>query len=139
VTAVVPTPIPDNMYATKATGDAIVASVAINLPSNLTNLFLEQMIFKLLLGVTIPSLEVPTLINQPASKAFVDGRIEVAGKTLTITITTPGSYSFVGANKANIVKTEYFLFGGSCGGLNGAVVSGTIGNGGGIVVLYCVV
>ena len=131
VTAVVPTPIPDNVYATKATGDAIVASTTINLPSNLTNLFTGTNDFQAFTGVTIPSLEVPTLSNQPASKAFVDGRIEVAGKTLTITITTPGSYSFVGANKANIVKTEYFLFGGSCGGLNGAVVSGTMGNGGG--------
>jgi len=83
-------------------------------------------------GVSIPQLEIPTALQQPASKAYVDGKIEVAGKTLTYTITTAGTYSFININRANIAKIDYWLFGGSCGGYSGAVVSGTIGNGLGI-------
>jgi hypothetical protein len=80
-------------------------------------------------GVSIPSLEIPTALQQPASKAYVDGKIEVAGKTLTYTITQSGVYNFANINRANIAKIDYWLFGGSCGGYSGAVVSGTIGNG----------
>jgi hypothetical protein len=130
ITAAVPVaPIPDNILSTNAIANSIIGSVAINIPANLTNTFSGTQTFSDFVGVTIPSLEVPTLINQPASKAYVDGKVEVAGNTLTITILTPGVYSFVGADKASIVKTDYFLFGGSCGGAVGAVVSGTLGNG----------
>ena len=83
-------------------------------------------------GVSTPQLEVPTSINQPASKAYVDGKIEVGGKTLTYTILTSGTYNFVNVNRANIAKVDFWLFGGSCGGYSGAVVSGTIGNGCGL-------
>lgn len=75
--------------------------------------------------------EDPTSAFQPASKAYIDAKIEVAGKVLTYTITTPGTFSFVGVNRANIAKIDYWLFSGSCGGFSGAVVSGTIGNGSG--------
>ena len=83
-------------------------------------------------GVSIPQLEVPTSLQQPASKAYVDGKIEVGGKTLTYTILTSGTYNFANVNRANIAKVDYWLFGGSCGGFSGAVVSGTIGNGCGL-------
>ena len=93
------------------------------------NTFTGTQDFTLFAGVGIPQLEIPTALQQPASKAYVDGKIEVAGKTLTYTITTAGSYSFIGINRANIAKIDFWLFGGSCGGWSGAVVSGTIGNG----------
>jgi hypothetical protein len=84
-------------------------------------------------GVGLVSLESPTLANQPASKAYIDAKIEVAGKVLTYTINTPGSYNFASVvNRANIAKIDYWLFGGSCGGASGSVVSGTIGNGNGV-------
>jgi hypothetical protein len=83
-------------------------------------------------GVAIQSLEAPTLTTQPASKAYVDAKIEVAGKTLTYTITQSGVYNFVNVNRANVAKIDFWLFGGSCGGYSGAVVSGTIGNGCGL-------
>jgi hypothetical protein len=84
-------------------------------------------------GVSTPQLEAPTALNQPASKAYVDAKIEVGGKTLTYTITTSGAYNMSAlVNRANIAKVDFWLFGGSCGGFSGAVVSGTIGNGCGL-------
>jgi len=84
-------------------------------------------------GVSILNLETPTLANQPASKAYIDAKIEVAGKVLTYTISTPGTYNFASVvNRANIAKIDFWIFGGSCGGASGAVVSGTIGNGNGV-------
>lgn len=78
-------------------------------------------------------LQVPTASNQVASKAYIDGKIEVAGKTLTYTLTTPGSYNFANINRANIAKLDFILFGGSYNGSNsGAVVSGCIGNANGL-------
>jgi hypothetical protein len=133
ITAAVPTnPIPSNLLSTIGIANAITTGTTINIPSNLSNTFTGTQTFSDFVGVTIPSLEVPTLINQPASKAFVDGKIEVAGNTLTITILTPGTYSFIGADKASIVKVDYTLYGGSCSNLCGAVVSGTLGNGCGV-------
>jgi len=130
ITAAVPTnPIPSNLLATLGIANAITTGTTINIPANLSNTFTGTQTFSNFVGVGTLQLEVPTSINQPASKAFVDGKIEVAGNTLTITITTPGVYSFVGADKASIVKTDFFLFGGSCAGAVGAVVSGTLGNG----------
>jgi len=97
----------------------------------LNNTFTGTNTFSGFAGVSIPSLEIPTALQQPASKAYVDGKIEVAGKTLTYTITQSGVYNFANFNRANIAKIDYWLFGGSCGGYSGAVVSGTIGNGNG--------
>jgi uncharacterized membrane protein len=78
-------------------------------------------------------LQVPTASNQVASKAYIDGKIEVAGKTLTYTILTPGTYNFPNINRANIGKIDFILFGGSLSGvLSGSVVSGCIGNGNGL-------
>ncbi len=80
----------------------------------------------------IPSLLIPTLDNQIASKAYVDGMIEVSGKTLTYTITVPGSYNFNFVNRSNIAKIEFILFGGSYFGTqSGSMWSGTVGNGNG--------
>ena len=103
-------------------------------PSGLTalnNTFSGTQNFTGFVGVASPQLEVPTALQQPASKAYIDGKIEVAGKTLTYTITTAGVYNFANFNTALIAKVDYWLFGGSCGGYSGAVVSGTIGNGNG--------
>jgi len=81
----------------------------------------------------IPSLLIPTQDLQLASKAYVDAKIEVSGKTLTYTITTPGTYNFSFINRANIVGIEFILFGASYGGaLSGSVYSGKIGNANGI-------
>jgi len=84
----------------------------------------------------VPSLLEPTLAQQAASKGYIDGKVELAGKSVIYQLTTPGTYSFTGANLvngtlANIGKIDYWLFSGSCGGASGAVVSGTIGNGNG--------
>jgi hypothetical protein len=94
-----------------------------------SNTFTGTQNFTDFVGVSNPQLEIPTLPSQPASKAYVDGKIEVAGKTLTYTITQSGIYNFANINKANIAKIDFWLFGGSCGNFSGAVVSGTIGNG----------
>lgn len=85
--------------------------------------------FNAFCGVSLPSLQVPTLSNQASSKAYVDGKIEVAGKCLTYTFTTPGTYNFPNVNRPNIAKIDFWLFGGSLNGdTSGSVVSGTIGN-----------
>lgn len=77
----------------------------------------------------IPSLLVPTLENQLASKVYVDARLEVAGKTLTYTILTPGAYSFSFINLDKIIGIDFCLFGGSLNNLtSGAFYSGKIGN-----------
>lgn len=78
-----------------------------------------------------PSLVIPTLPNQAVTKAYVNALIQRAGGTTTFTIATPGPYSFTNISKNNIRKIDYWLFGGACAGFSGAVVSGTIGNGGG--------
>lgn len=85
-------------------------------------------------STVVPSLLEPTLPQQAASKGYVDGRVELAGKSVMFQITTPGLYNFSSANLtngtlANVGKIDYWLFSGSCGGASGAVVSGTIGNG----------
>lgn len=82
--------------------------------------------------LNIPSLLVPTLDNQLASKLYVDNRIEVAGKTLTYTILTPGTYNFDFINRPEIIGIEFMLFGGSVNNSHsGAMYSGKIGNGNG--------
>jgi len=104
-------------------------------PSSLlttANTFVGTQTFTTFCGVPTTQLLVPQLINQPASKAYIDGKIEVGGKCLTYTILTPGSYNFANANRANIAKIDFWLFSGSCGGYSGSVVSGTIGNGCGL-------
>jgi len=100
------------------------------LPSGISNNITGNNQFTLNPSVSnIPSLLIPTLNNQLASKIYVDSRLEVAGKTLTYNITTPGSYNFEYINRANIAKIEFILFGGSYNGTHsGAMWSGTIGN-----------
>ena len=70
-----------------------------------------------------------SLTNQAIVKFYADTTIEAGGKTLTSVITTSGNYYFSGTNRANVAKIDYLLFGGSCGGASGSVVTGTIGNG----------
>jgi hypothetical protein len=119
--------IPADLYSYTSMTNYTTANSSGILSAN--NTFSGTQDFTLFAGVGIPQLEIPTALQQPASKAYVDGKIEVAGKTLTYTITTAGTYSFIGINRANIAKIDFWLFGGSCGGYSGAVVSGTIGNG----------
>lgn len=89
--------------------------------------------FNAFVGVAPASqLENPTATAEPASKAYIDAKIEAAGKTLTFTISTAGNYTFANINRANVAKIDYWLFSGSCGGYSGSVVSGTIGNGNGV-------
>jgi hypothetical protein len=89
--------------------------------------------FSTFVGVAPASpLENPTTATNPASKAYIDAKIEAAGKTLTFTISTAGNYTFANINRANVAKLDYWLFSGSCGGYSGSVVSGTIGNGNGV-------
>ena len=103
-----------------------------SIPSNSTNDIRGNNTFSLSPLVSTPSLLIPTQNLQLASKAYVDAKIEVSGKTLTYTITTPGTYNFSFVNKANIVGIEYMLFGASNGtSLSGSYVSGKIGNGNG--------
>lgn len=106
-------------------------STDVNLTQNATNTWTGTNTFNAFVGVAPASpLEVPALAQNPASKAYIDGKIEVAGKAVTFVITTPGTYNFGNANVSAIGKIDYILFSGSCGGTNsGAVVSGTIGNG----------
>lgn len=85
----------------------------------------------------VPSLLDPTGPQQAASKGYVDGKIELAGKAVVYSITTPGTYNFNAAtllngSLANVGKIDYWLFSGSCSGASGSVVSGTIGNGSGV-------
>jgi hypothetical protein len=88
-------------------------------------------------GTIVPSLLVPNIPAQAASKDYVDKRIEATGKAVTIVITSGGSFNFEDAELstdgiAAIGKIDYILFGAGCAGqASGAVVSGTIGNGGG--------
>jgi hypothetical protein len=121
---------PYNLYSHISMTNYTGANPSSLLSSN--NTFTGTNTFSGFAGVSIPSLEIPTALQQPASKAYVDGKIEVAGKTLTYTITQSGIYNFANINKANIAKIDFWLFGGSCGGYSGAVVSGTIGNGCGV-------
>ena len=85
----------------------------------------------------VPSLLDPTLPQQAASKGYIDGKVELAGKSVIYQILTPGTYNFTdaaltGGSLANVGKIDYWLFSGSCGGASGAVVSGTLGNGNGV-------
>lgn len=76
-----------------------------------------------------PAMLIPTTDKQVASKLYVDNRLEVAGKTLTYTITTAGTYNFDFINRSLIVGIEFILFGGSyLGTHSGAMWSGKIGN-----------
>lgn len=85
----------------------------------------------------VPSLLEPTLPQQAVAKGYIDGKVELSGKSIMFQILTPGTYNFTdatltGGSLGNIGKIDYWLFSGSCGGASGAVVSGTIGNGQGI-------
>jgi len=85
----------------------------------------------------VPSLLVPTLPQQAASKGYIDGKVELAGKSVIYEILTPGLYNFtdatlIGGSLENVGKIDYWLFSGSCGGASGSVVSGTLGNGNGV-------
>lgn len=105
-------------------------STQVDLTKNATNTWTGTNTFNVFVGVATASpLEVPTALQNPASKAYIDGKIEVAGKAVTFVITTPGIYNFGNANIASIGKIDYILFSGSNGQDSGAVVSGTIGNG----------
>ena len=71
----------------------------------------------------------PVNLNDATIKAYVDGAIEVAGNTLTYTLNAPNTiYNFSNINRANIAKIDYILFGGSCDGNSGSIVTGCIGN-----------
>lgn len=86
----------------------------------------------------VPSLLDPTLPQQAASKGYIDGKVELAGKSVIYEILTPGVYNFTdaaltGGSLANVGKIDYWLFSGACvAQASGAVVSGTLGNGNGI-------
>ena len=112
---------------------SVIGASPIDLTKNATNLWSGTNTFTNFVGVSVGSpLLLPSDPQNPVSKTYIDGKIEVAGKALTYVITTPGTYNFANANIANIGKIEYWLFSGSCGGSSGAVVSGTIGNGCGL-------
>lgn len=100
------------------------------IPSSVSNIFTGNNQFINNIQVSnVPSLLVPTLDNQLASKVYVDARIEVSGKTLTYTILTPGSYNFDFINRSDIIGIEFLLFGGSVNNnTSGAMYSGKIGN-----------
>lgn len=101
-----------------------------DLTKNATNTWTGQNTFTGFVGIDLFSpLEVPTALQNPASKAYIDGKIAVAGKAVTFVITTPGVYDFANVNIGAIGKIDYMLFSGSNGQDSGAVVSGTIGNG----------
>jgi len=85
----------------------------------------------------VPSLLDPTLPQQASSKGYIDGKVELAGKSVIYEILIPGTYNFTdatltGGSLVNVGKIDFWLFSGSCGGASGAVVSGSIGNGNGI-------
>jgi hypothetical protein len=103
------------------------------IPDSVSNKFTGNNQFNNNIQVSnIPSLLVPTLDNQLASKVYVDAKIEVAGKTLTYTILTPGTYNFDFINRPEIIGIEFMLFGGSVNNSHsGAMYSGKIGNGNG--------
>lgn len=100
------------------------------IPSSVSNIFTGDNEFTNNIQVSnVPSLLVPTLDNQLASKVYVDARIEVSGKTLTYTILTPGNYNFDFINRSDIIGIEFLLFGGSVNNnTSGAMYSGKIGN-----------
>jgi hypothetical protein len=121
----------NNLFTSQATSDYIITFPSTLLSTQ--NSFSGSNTFSgSFTGVSTPQLEVPTIINQATSKAYVDGKIEVAGKTLTFVLTTAGTFNFANFNRANIAKCDFWLFSGSCGGSSGSVVSGTIGNGCGL-------
>lgn len=86
----------------------------------------------------VPSLLDPTLPQQAASKGYIDGKVELAGKSVIYEILTPGTYNFTdatltGGSLANVGKVDFWLFSGAClAQASGSVVSGTIGNGNGV-------
>lgn len=86
----------------------------------------------------VPSLLDPILPQQAASKGYIDGKVELAGKSVIYEILTPGVYNFtdaelIGGSLANVGKIDYWLFSGACvAQASGSVVSGTLGNGNGI-------
>jgi len=109
---------------------AVGDSTDVDLTKNATNTWTGTNTFTAFVGVDLFSpLENPTLPQNPASKAYIDGKIEVAGKAVTFVVTTPGSYNFANANIGAIGKIDYMLFSGSNSQDSGAVVTGTIGNG----------
>lgn len=123
------TSVSDNKLLNKTQCDNFVDNFQ-TIPSSSSNEFTGNNQFTNNMQVSnIPALLIPTLDNQLASKTYVDARIEVSGKTLTYTITTPGTYNFDFINRANIAGIEFTLFGGSVGGnISGVVYSGNIGN-----------
>jgi len=123
-------PVPTNILL--GYNDMVSAGVSnsADLTKNATNTWTGINTFTGFVGVAPASpLEVPTALQNPASKAYIDGKIDVAGKAVTFVITTPGVYNFANANIGAIGKIDYMLFSGSNGQDSGAVVSGTIGNG----------
>lgn len=100
------------------------------IPASVSNTFTGNNQFTLSPELyNIPSMLIPTADDQLASKLYVDARLEVAGKTLTYTITNTGSYNFDFINRSLIVGIEFILFGGSYSGTHsGAMWSGKIGN-----------
>jgi len=109
-------------------------SATVDLTKNATNTWTGTNTFTNFVGVAPGSVLLdPIALQNPASKAYIDAEIEVAGKAVTFEITTPGIFNFgVVQNVANIGKIDYILFSGSNGQDSGAVVSGTIGNGVGL-------
>lgn len=116
-----------------------VAAVFTDITQNDTNTFSGANTFSGTIqadNTIVPSLLDPTLPQQAASKGYIDGKVELAGKVVIYQILVPGTYNFEAANLvngtlANVAKIDYWLFSGSCGGASGSVVSGTIGNGNG--------
>ena len=126
------TSVSDNKLLNATQCDNFIANFQ-TIPGSISNTFSGNNQFNNNITVqNIPSLLIPTLDNQLASKVYVDSKIEVSGKTLTYTVLTPGSYNFDFVNRDNIIGIEFLLFGGSVNNTHsGAMYSGKIGNGNG--------
>lgn len=122
------TPITDNMLVGLSDFNNYITTAPTSLTTNPSNIFTGTNNFTNTFQVGSVQLEIPSQPNQLATKGYVDNEIEVAGKTLTYTITTPGTYNFSIIDRTKIGKIEYILFGGGRAGASGAMLSGSIGN-----------
>lgn len=116
----------------------LAATPGTNIPANASNTWTNTNQFTNTFGTTNVSIEKATQSSQAATKIYVDTKLEVSGKLQTYVITTPGTYTFSNIPIGNVLKIEYMLFGGSCGGKSGGMVSGVIGNGA-TSTLYCTI
>ena len=116
----------------------LAATPGTNIPANVSNTWTGTNTFNNTFGTTNVSIEKATQSSQAATKIYVDTKLEVSGKLQTYVITTPGTYTFSNIPIGNVLKIEYILFGGSCSGRSGGVVSGVIGNGA-TSTLYCTI